>query len=72
VPNFAWALWPALFLSLAGNFLEFGLDPPGEGGVAWGWLLCAGVFFLMGVGHCSSRCPPSGGCSADGPLHRRP
>ena len=50
VPSFAWALWPALFLSLGWNFLEFGLDPPGEGGVAWGWLVCALVFFVMGVG----------------------
>lgn len=41
--------WPALFLSLGWNFLEFGLNPPGlEGEVAWGWLICAVVFLLMG------------------------
>ena len=43
-----WA-WPALFLSLGWNFLEFGLDPPGEdAGLVWGWLFCAVLFFLMG------------------------
>jgi hypothetical protein len=42
--------WPALFLSLGWNFLEFGLDPPGAapGELAWGWLICAVVFGLMG------------------------
>lgn len=50
VPNFVWALWPALFLSLGWNFLEFGLDPPGDAGLAWGWLICAVVFFVMGAG----------------------
>src|SRR3712207_848889 len=41
--------WPALFLSLGWNFFEYGLGPPGEGeGLVWGWLVCAGVFFLMG------------------------
>lgn len=44
-----WLLaWPALFLSLGWNFLEFGLDPPGGGGLEWGWLICAIVFALMG------------------------
>jgi len=50
VPNFVWALWPALFLSLGWNFLEYGLDPPFGEGVAWGWLVCAVVFFVMGAG----------------------
>jgi hypothetical protein len=36
--------WPALFLSLGWNFLEFAFTPPG-GGFAWGWLIC-GVFFI--------------------------
>jgi hypothetical protein len=47
--------WPALFLSLGWNFLDFGLHP----GVApdgepypidWSWLFCAVVFFVMGAG----------------------
>ena len=42
--------WPALFLSLGWNFLEFGLNPPGAkpGELEWGWLICAVVFGLMG------------------------
>jgi hypothetical protein len=45
-----WPLaWPALFLSLGWNFLEYGLDPPGAAGVAPGWLLCAVIFLLMGA-----------------------
>ena len=39
--------WPALFLSLGWNFLEFAFAPPG-GGFAWGWLVCGVVFALMG------------------------
>jgi hypothetical protein len=39
--------WPALFLSLGWNFLEFAFTPPG-GGFAWGWLICGAVFIPMG------------------------
>jgi hypothetical protein len=39
--------WPALFLSLGWNFLEFAFAPPG-GGFAWGWLICGAVFIPMG------------------------
>lgn len=41
--------WPALFMSLGWNFLEFGFNPPG-GGVALGWLIPGVVFVLMGGG----------------------
>src|SRR5262249_24723134 len=42
--------WPALFLSLGFNFLEYGLDPAGDAtGPEWGWLFCAAVFALMGA-----------------------
>lgn len=42
--------WPALFLSLGWNFLEYGLRPPGEAaGPAIGWLFCGAVFVLMGA-----------------------
>ncbi len=45
-----WPLaWPALFLSLGWNFLEFGLNPPFGTGPEFGWLLCAVVFFVMGL-----------------------
>jgi uncharacterized membrane protein len=40
--------WPALFISLGWNFLEFGFHPPGGQGLAWGWLVCGVVFWLMG------------------------
>jgi hypothetical protein len=47
-PSFIALAWPALFLSLGWNFLEFGLNPPGDGGPVWGWLICAFFFALMG------------------------
>jgi hypothetical protein len=48
LPSFVGLLWPALFLSLGWNFLEFGINPPGTGGLAWGWLVCAVLFIIMG------------------------
>lgn len=50
VPTLLWLAWPALFLSLGWNFLEFGLDAPGEQGLEWGWLVCAVLFIAMGGG----------------------
>lgn len=42
--------WPALFLSLGWNFLEFGFLPPGgnDGEWVWSWIICGVVFVLMG------------------------
>ena len=42
--------WPALFLSLGWNFLEFGFNPPGgnDGELVWSWIFCGVVFVLMG------------------------
>jgi Short C-terminal domain len=48
VPNFVALLWSGLFLSLGWNFLVYGLDAPGDAGLAWGWLVCAVLFLLMG------------------------
>lgn len=48
VPSLAMLSWSALFLSLGWNFLEFGVSPPGGGGLVWGWLVCAILFGLMG------------------------
>lgn len=65
VPSFGWLLWPALFLSLGWNFLEYGFDPPGGTGTAWGWLLCAALFVgLGGVPLLSWRSVLAGGPSA--------
>ena len=48
VPTLVALAWPALFLSLGWNFLDFGLDPPFGEGVVWGWIVCAVAFALMG------------------------
>jgi hypothetical protein len=47
--NLGGLLWPALFLSLGWNFLEYGISPPFDGGVAWGWLIPGVLFVLMGA-----------------------
>jgi hypothetical protein len=41
--------WPALFLSLGWNFLEFAFKPLGGHGLVWGWLVCGVVFVIMGI-----------------------
>ena len=41
--------WPALFLSLGWNFLEFAVSPAlGADGIVWGWLIPGVLFVLMG------------------------
>ena len=47
-PSLVAFAWPALFLSLGWNFFEFGIDPPGDVGLAWSWLICGVLFVLMG------------------------
>jgi hypothetical protein len=46
--NLVLLAWPALFLSLGWNFFDYGINPPGDGGVAGGWILCGVIFVLMG------------------------
>lgn len=42
--------WSALFISLGYNFFEFGFNPPGmDQGVAWAWIICGVLFWLMGA-----------------------
>jgi len=42
--------WPALFLSLGWNFLEYGLfNPPDGEGIIWGWLIPGVLFVIMGI-----------------------
>ena len=48
VPTLVGFAWPALFLSLGWNFLDYGIDPPVGEGLVWGWLICAILFVLMG------------------------
>jgi len=40
--------WPAAFLSLGWNFLDFAFNATQGHGLVWGWLVCGVVFVLMG------------------------
>jgi hypothetical protein len=48
IGSFVGLLWPALFLSLGWNFLDFAIHPPEGQGLVGGWLVCAVLFFIMG------------------------
>ena len=39
--------WTALFAALGWNFLEYGIDPPDQPGIVWGWLIPGILFELM-------------------------
>lgn len=41
--------WTALFVSLGIQFAIMGLNPPGDTGIAWGWIICAILFVPMGL-----------------------
>jgi hypothetical protein len=41
--------WPALFLSLGFNFIQFGLNPPFGTGVEWGFLVPGVMFWAMAI-----------------------
>lgn len=41
--------WSGLFLSLGFQFADMGMNPPGDGGTAWGWIVCAALFVPMGL-----------------------
>src|SRR5947207_1150632 len=47
-PQLTPLVWSALFLSLGWNFLDSGLHPPDDAGPVAGWLICAGLFAVMG------------------------
>jgi hypothetical protein len=41
--------WPAGFLGLGFNFLQYGINPPdGSGDAVWGWLIPGVIFVLLG------------------------
>ena len=63
--------WPALFLSLGWNFLEYGIKPPGGGGPEFGWLLCGVVFVVMGGGPLLGLLPMRGKSGRDSATMRR-
>lgn len=64
--------WPALFLSLGWNFLEYGFRPPGEEGWAWGWLICGVLFVLMGGGPLLAALPGRTGRAASASVYPIP
>jgi hypothetical protein len=41
--------WPALFISLGWNFMQYGLNPPDDEGTVVGWIVCGVIFFAMGL-----------------------
>jgi hypothetical protein len=41
--------WPALFVSLGWNFIEYAINPPEGMGSSVGWWICGVLFALMGV-----------------------
>ena len=47
-PGLVLLAWPALFLSLGWNFLQYGFFPP-DGGWIWSWIFCGVLFVLMGA-----------------------
>ena len=49
IPSFVGLFWPALFMSLGWNFLQYAFDPPFGDGVVYGWLIPGILFELMGV-----------------------
>jgi hypothetical protein len=50
-PSLLFLAWPALFLSLGYNFLEFSFRQPGGGHqIVWAWLVCGLLFVIMGGG----------------------
>jgi len=49
IPSFVGLFWPALFMSLGWNFLQYAFDPPFGEGVVYGWLIPGIIFELMGV-----------------------
>jgi hypothetical protein len=49
IPSFVGLFWPALFMSLGWNFLQYAFDPPLGDPPVWGWLIPGILFELMGV-----------------------
>jgi hypothetical protein len=63
--------WPALFLSLGWNFLEYGVRPPGGDGPDAAWLLCGVVFVVMGGGPLLGMLPRRGSTARRDPMATR-
>jgi hypothetical protein len=48
-PRITVLVWSALFVSLGWNFLDFGLRAAPGSGAKVGWLVCAGLFAILGA-----------------------
>ena len=46
--SLAFLAWPALFISLGWNFLQYGFFPP-DGDWVWSWIVCGVLFVVMGA-----------------------
>lgn len=44
-----WLSWPALFISLGYNFIDYAINPPEGMGSTAGWWVCGILFGLMGI-----------------------
>jgi hypothetical protein len=42
-------MWSAIFISLGWNFLDFGFNPPSDGAMVVGWLVCGVIFIIMAL-----------------------
>jgi hypothetical protein len=47
--NLLAATWCVMFLWAGISFLQYGFDPPGGGGLAWGWIVAGVTFTLTGL-----------------------
>jgi hypothetical protein len=49
--SLAFLAWPAVFISLGWNFLEYGVSPPAPAeGPVLSWIICGIIFVIMGGG----------------------
>ena len=67
----SWPRWPALFLSLGWNFLEYALHPPATTALVWGWLIPGVLFVLMGAGPLLAALPGRSGARRSPSLRDR-
>jgi hypothetical protein len=59
--------WPALFMSLGWNFIEYGIwPPPPATGIEWGWLIPGVLFEIMGAFPLLSVLPLAGATGVAG------
>lgn len=45
----AYATWCAVWTSIGATTFWYGFNPPGTGGLVWGWLVMGGIFLVVGL-----------------------